>query len=142
MGVLRDKDCVFGCSCLYTFSTEVWNDYLAVRPNKSQFHSVVHMWSHLFLDRPRHFHSTGHRRFRLSSKKNAEKYSQRASTLLVSILLSDAISVFKVSLPIDLLLFNIYLPPRAHADIIFIAEGGGTVCNCQKFHTGRISCVY
>ena len=57
----------------------------------------------------------GHRRLRLCSKKNAErkKFSLKHSTLPVSIPLSDAISVFKISLPIDLLSFNISLPVEA-----------------------------
>ena len=99
----------------------MWNgaDCLAVRPSKSQFHSFVHMWSHPFLYRMSHFHRTGHRRFRLSCKKNAErrKYSQRPSTLPVSIPLSDEISVYKVSLPINLLSFNVSLPLKAFLDL-------------------------
>ena len=57
--------------------------------------------------------------FRLSSKKNGErkKYIQRHSTLPVSIPLSDAVSVFKVSLPIDLLSFNVSLPLKAFLDL-------------------------
>ena len=99
----------------------MWNDadYSAVRLSKSQFHSFVHIWLHLFLYRMSHFHRTGHRRFRLSSKKNEErkKYIQRHSTLPVSIPLSDTVSVFKVSLPIDLLSFNVSLPLKAFLDL-------------------------
>ena len=33
--------------------------------------------------------------------------------------------------------------PRAHDDVIFIVEGGGRACNCQKFEqVYRISYVY
>ena len=99
----------------------MWNgaDCLAGRPSKSQFHSFVHMWSHPFLYRMSHFHRTGHQRFRLSSKKNAERknYSQRPSALPVSIPLSDEISVHKVSLPINLLSFNVSLPLKASLDL-------------------------
>ena len=94
----------------------MWNGVhcLAVKQCKAQFYSS----DHSFLYRMSQTHRSGHRRFRLSSKKNAErkKYSLKPSTLPVSIPLSDAVSVFKVSLPIDLLSFNVSIPLEAFLD--------------------------
>ena len=91
----------------------MWNGVhcLAVKQCKAQFYSS----DHSFLYRMSQSHRSGHRRFRLSSKKNAES-SLKPSTLPVSIPLSDAVSVFKVSLPIDLLLFNVSIPLEAFLD--------------------------
>lgn len=61
---------------------------------------------------------SGHQRFRLSSKKNAErkKYNQEPSSLPVSIPLNNAISVFKVSSPIELLSFKVSIPRELFLD--------------------------
>ena len=59
---------------------------------------------------------TGHRKFRLSHRKNQErkKFSQlQVTSLPVSIPLNEAISVFKVSVPLDLLAYKVSLPLSA-----------------------------
>ena len=57
---------------------------------------------------------TGHRKFRLSHRKNQErkKFSE-VTSLPVSIPLNEAISVFKVSVPLDLLSYKVSLPLSA-----------------------------
>ena len=80
----------------------------------------------------------GHRRLRLCSKNNAErkKFSLKHSTLPVSIPLSDAISVFKISLPIDLLSFNISLPVEA------FHNNNNTITTSCLSRTHLISCYF
>ncbi len=60
----------------------------------------------------------GHRKFRLCTKKNAERKrsSQKSFPLPVSIPLSDAVSVLRVSLPIELLSFGVSIPIEAFLD--------------------------
>ena len=56
---------------------------------------------------------TGHRKFRLSHRKNEErKKSSQVMSLEVSISLNEAISIFKVSVPLDLS-YKVSLPLSA-----------------------------
>jgi hypothetical protein len=59
---------------------------------------------------------TGHRWFRLSQWKNAERKKQQCSQVMslpVSIPLSDSISVLKVSVPLDLISYKVSIPLSA-----------------------------
>ena len=57
---------------------------------------------------------TGHRKFRLSHRKNEErKKSSQVTSLEVSISLNEALSIFKVSVPLDLLSYKVSLPLSA-----------------------------
>ena len=59
-------------------------------------------------------HRTGHRKFRLSCWKNAEcKKFSKVTSFSVSIPLNEAITIFKVSAPLDLLSYKVSPPLSA-----------------------------
>ena len=94
-----------------------WNFHLSSKLYKwsvtSSFTDLIFRSYH----RMSHLCRSGHRRFRLCSKKNSErkKYNKRNKppTLPVS---NDADSVLKISLPIELLSFSVSIPLEAFLD--------------------------
>ena len=69
---------------------------------------------------------SGHRKFRLYHKKNSERKKYADRSLTVSTPINDVISVFKVSLPLDLLSFHVTLSVSA------VAEAPATSLQCLQ----------